>query len=250
MYTVDAVNERILVVEDERGLNRMVGDYLSALGFTVDSVFDGPEALRRVRAHAPDLIVLDLMLPGLDGLDVARRIREDSTVPIIMLTARAEEADKLIGLELGADDYLTKPFSLKELAARMRAVLRRTRHAEDAPDGDGQAALAHLDLRLDPARRLVTRAGSPVPLTAVQFDILHLLLRHPGRVFTRLEILEAVQGISHEGYERTVDVHVKNLRKALEPDPARPAYLLTVWGVGYKLAERAPPAPAAGNAPR
>ena len=157
-----------------------------------------------------------------------------------MLTARAEEADKLIGLELGADDYLTKPFSPRELVARVRAVLRRTRHPGGAPDGGGQAVVTHLDLRLDPARRLVTRAGSPVPLTAVQFDILHLLLRHPGRVFTRLEILEAVQGISHEGYERTIDVHVKNLRKALEPDPGSPVYLLTVWGVGYRLAEQAP----------
>lgn len=239
MYTEETMNERILVVEDERSLNRVISDYLSTLGYKTDSVFDGREALRRARDLPPDLIVLDLMLPGLDGLDVARRIREDSSVPIIMLTARAEEADKLIGLELGADDYLTKPFSLKELAARVRAVLRRSHSPKNEEITEaGAAVLTHLDLTLDLERHRAARKGSPVPLTAVQFDILKLLMRHPGKVFRRLQILEAVQGISHEGYERTIDVHIKNLRKALEPDPARPVYLLTVWGVGYKLADQ------------
>jgi DNA-binding response OmpR family regulator len=203
-----------------------------------ESAFDGSEALRRVEARIPDFIVLDLQLPGLDGLDVARRIREFSSVPIIMLTARAEETDKLIGLEIGADDYLTKPFSMKELAARVRTVLRRSRSSEQTPIRLEVKIITHLDVRLDTGRRTVTRGGTLIPLTVVQFNILRVLLDHPGQVFTRLQILEAAEGISQKGYERTIDVHIKNIRKALEPDPVRPTYLLTVWGVGYRMAER------------
>ncbi len=238
LYTVSEMNERILVVEDERSLNQMIVDYLAALGYDTESAYDGLEALRKVEARMPDFVVLDLQLPGLDGMDVARRIRELSSVPIIMLTARAEEADKLIGLEIGADDYLTKPFSMKELAARIRTVLRRSRPPGQEPVRSEEAIIAHLDIRLDTGRRIVTRGGTAVPLTVVQFNILRVLLDHPGQVLTRLQILEAAEGINQEGYERTIDVHVKNIRKALEPDPARPTYILTVWGVGYRMAER------------
>lgn len=230
------MQETILVVEDERGLNRMICDYLEALGFTVAASFEGPDAVKKTKELDPVLVLLDLSLPGFDGLDVARRIREFSRVALIMLTARADEGDKLVGLEVGADDYITKPFSMKELAARIRAVLRRTHPALQA----SAELVSHLDLSIDPERRTATRAGTPLALTAVQFDILLRFLQHPGRVFSRLQILEDVQGISNEGYERTIDVHIKNLRKALEPDPARPKYLLTVWGVGYKLTESLP----------
>ena len=230
------VNVKILVVEDERGLNQMIRDYLSALGFEVSGAYDGLGALDRAKEGIPDLIVLDLQLPGLDGLDVARRLRQGSNVPIIMLTARADEADKLIGLEIGADDYLTKPFSLKELAARIRTVLRRVRTGTTSIQDD-DTVLTHLDLRLDPSKRSVTKDGVVIPLTAVQFNIMRLFMRNPGQVFTRLRILEAAEGINNEGYERTIDVHIKNLRKAIEADPSQPRYLLTVWGVGYKLTE-------------
>ena len=230
------VNVKILVVEDERGLNQMIRDYLSALGFEVSGAYDGLSALDRAKEGTPDLIVLDLQLPGLDGLDVARRLRQGSSVPNIMLTARAEEADKLIGLEIGADDYLTKPFSLKELAARIRTILRRAR-TSSAFLQDDETILSHLDLRLDPSKRSVTKDGVPIPLTAVQFNIMRLFMQNPGHVFTRLRILEAAEGINNEGYERTIDVHIKNIRKAIEADPSQPRYLLTVWGVGYKLEE-------------
>jgi len=229
------MKQTILVVEDEPGLNRMISDYLEALGFAVARSFDGLDAVRQARDIVPILVLLDLSLPGLDGLEVARRIREFSRVALIMLTARAEEGDKLVGLEVGADDYITKPFSMKELAARIRAVLRRTQ-----PGPDTATRVSHLDLSLDPERRRATRADTVLVLTAVQFDILTLFLHHPGRVFSRLQILEDVQGISNEGYERTIDVHIKNLRKAIETDPSHPRYLLTVWGVGYKLAEQEP----------
>jgi len=237
-YIMTEMSKRILVVEDERSLNQMIVDYLAALGYGTESAYDGLDALRKVEALMPDFIVLDLQLPGLDGLDVARRIRERSPVPIIMLTARAEEADKLIGLELGADDYLTKPFSLRELAARIRTVLRRIQPQVHEPVRSEEGIISHLDILLDTGRRIVSRGGTPIPLTVVQFNILRVLLDHPGQVLTRLQILEAAEGISQEGYDRTIDVHVKNIRKALEPDPARPIYILTVWGVGYRMAER------------
>ena len=229
--------EKILVVEDEKKINAMISDYLTALDYEVSSAFDGISALRIYRDFSPDLIVLDLMLPGIDGLDITRKIREEAGTPIIMLTARAEESDKLIGLELGADDYLTKPFSMKELAARIRAVLRRTRGSAVT---SGNAPVSHIGILLDPEKRLVIRDGRQIPLTSVQFDILSLMIRYPGRVFTRMDILNAIQEIGFEGYERTIDVHIKNIRKALEPEPSSPVYILTVWGVGYKIAEELP----------
>lgn len=222
--------DRILVVEDEKKLNEMICDYLQAVGYTTASSYDGLSALRIIREKAPDFIILDIMLPGIEGTDLLRRIREFSQTPVIMLTARADEGDKLLGLELGADDYITKPFSLKELVARIRAVNRRF-------SGGSQRIITQGDLVLDPEKRMLLRNKTPIPLTSVQFDLLHTLLSHPGRVFTRMELLNSFQEDAYEGYERTIDVHIKNIRKVLEPEPSRPRYIQTVWRVGYKFAE-------------
>jgi DNA-binding response OmpR family regulator len=222
---------RILVVDDEPKIVRLVADYLEAAGFTVRTARSGDEALMRVRTDAPDLVVLDLGLPALDGLDVTRAIRRAGDVPIIMLTARDGETDRVIGLELGADDYVTKPFSPRELVARVRAVLRR--HA-------GMAEMEILragDLELDIARMRVTRAGTAIDLTATEFALLAFMARQPGRVFTRSQLLDAIHGIAFESYERAIDAHVKNIRRKLEPEPRTPRYLLTVYGVGYRLAD-------------
>ena len=226
----------ILVVEDESQLNKMIRDYLETLGWAAFGAETGVEALELFRTESPDFILLDIMIPGLDGLDVMRRVREKSDVPIILITAMAEEADKLIGLELGADDYITKPFSLKEMAARIRTVMRRVKGAEDSKP-DTPSVLAVRDIELDPQRRTVKRSGMMLDLTAVQFDILHGFMLHPGRVFSRTEILEFFQEHAWEGYERTIDVHIKNIRKALEPDRDNPRYLQTVRGVGYRFSE-------------
>jgi DNA-binding response OmpR family regulator len=227
--------ERILVVEDERKLSDIVRDYLSSLGYEVAQCFTGTDAVERLEAESFDLAVLDLMLPGLDGIEVARRVRSQCDVPIIMLTARDSEADKLLGLEVGADDYMTKPFSVRELGARIRAVLRRCGKAKDEAACGG--SISHLGVELDAAKRKVTKAGSAVELTSAQFDLLRILLQSPGRVFTRGELIQAISGYEYEGYERTIDVHVKNLRKALEDNPGEPKLLLTVWGIGYKVQE-------------
>jgi len=226
----------ILVVEDEVQLNKMIRDYLETLGWAAVGAESGPDALELFRSETPDFILLDIMIPGLDGLDVMRRIREDSDVPIILITAMAEEADKLIGLELGADDYITKPFSLKEMAARIRTVMRRVRGADDAPSSE-TAILSIREIELDSERRTVRRSGQLLDLTAVQFDILHGFMRYPGRVFSRTEILEFFQDHAWEGYERTIDVHIKNIRKSLEPDRDHPIYLQTVRSVGYRFSE-------------
>jgi DNA-binding response OmpR family regulator len=194
---------------------------------------DGRTGLARAREDRPDLIVLDLRLPDVDGLDVTRTLRRASSVPIIMLTARGEESDKLVGLELGADDYIVKPFSPKELVARVRAVLRRWEQAT-AADAD---ILRAGDLVLDVPRMRVTAGGRPVELSPSEFQLLTALARHPGRVFTRSQLLDALHGVAFESYERAIDAHVKNLRRKLEPDPRRPRYILTVYGVGYRLAD-------------
>jgi DNA-binding response OmpR family regulator len=228
--------ETILVVDDESKIVKTVRAYLESAGFRVVTAGDGQTALTVFRHEKPALVVLDLGLPGLDGLDVARALRRDSNVPLIMLTARVDEADKRIGLELGADDYVTKPFSPRELVARVRAVLRRSngeREAAPAPIVAGESG----QVRIDVERRQVTVDGLAVELTPTEFDLLTVLARHPGRVFTRLELLDRVQGYSFEGYERTIDAHVKNLRQKIEPDPKEPRYVLTVYGVGYKFAE-------------
>jgi DNA-binding response OmpR family regulator len=222
---------RILVVDDEPKIVQLVRDYLERAGFAVSTARDGHEALMRAHQERPDLIVLDLGLPELDGFEVTRRLRRDSGVPIIMLTARHEETDKVVGLELGADDYVTKPFSPRELEARVRAVLRRQAGGAEAD------VLRARDLTLDLPRLRTEVAGRPVSLTATEFELLAALARQPGRVFTRAQLLDAIHGVAFESYERAIDAHVKNIRRKIEPDPRTPRYLLTVYGVGYRLAD-------------
>jgi DNA-binding response OmpR family regulator len=224
----------VLVVDDEPKIVDVVREYLEHAGFAVRTAGDGPAALERARALAPDLVVLDLGLPGLDGLDVARQLRRSSRVPVIILTARGDEVDRIIGLELGADDYLVKPFSPRELVARVRAVLRRV-DERDAAGGD--EPIVRGDVVVDPARRRVTVAARPVELTPTEFDLLTHLARQPGRVFTRAQLLTAIHGVAVESYERAVDAHVKNLRRKLEPDPRHPRYVLTAHGIGYRFTD-------------
>jgi DNA-binding response OmpR family regulator len=225
----------ILVVDDEPKIATLARDYLEHAGFAVLTAADGLSALATFRQRRPDLIVLDLGLPGLDGLDVTRELRRDSTVPIIMLTARDDELDKLLGLELGADDYLTKPFSPRELVARVRAVLRR---ADRPPEA---AETIHVgDVVLDLPRMRVEVAGTAVELTPTEFQLLATLAARAGRIFTRAQLLDALHGVAFETYERAIDSHIKNLRRKLEPDPRRPRYVLTVYGVGYRFADDRP----------
>jgi DNA-binding response OmpR family regulator len=226
------VSKTVLVVDDEPKIVEVVGDYLRTAGFSVTTAADGERAVASARARPPDLVVLDLGLPGSDGLDVARELRRLSPMPIIMLTARGEETDRIVGLELGADDYLVKPFSPRELVARVRAVLRRT---EGKPTEHERFAVG--DVTIDTTRREVTVRDRAVELTATEFDLLATLARQPGRVFTRVQLLETIHGVVVESYERTVDAHIKNLRRKLEPDPHQPRYVLTVHSVGYRFAD-------------
>lgn len=229
------VNERILVVDDDKQIVRLIESYLSQSGFRVTTAFDGEAALHAIRREKPDLVVLDLMLPGRDGKDVTRTVRADpdlAALPVIMLTARVTDTDKIVGLELGADDYITKPFNPAEVVARVRAVLRRT-----AGGTQVGRTLRSGTLSLDPERHDVTLSGDPVELTPTEFAILEVLMKHPGRAFTRGELIETALGYTYEGLERTVDSHVKNLRRKIEEDPARPAVIQTVYGVGYRLKE-------------
>jgi len=223
--------QRILIVDDEPKITQLVRDYLERSGFAVVSARDGREAVMRARTDKPDLIVLDLGLPDQDGLDVTRQLRRDSQVPIIMLTARDAEADRVAGLELGADDYVSKPFSPRELVARVRAVLRR-----QAGEVGGEVLRAG-DLELDLPKMRAKVSGKPIELTTTEFQLLAALGRQPGRIFTRGQLLGAIHGVAFESYERAIDAHVKNIRRKLEPDPRRPRYLLTVYGVGYRLAD-------------
>jgi len=222
----------VLVVEDEIEIARVVRDYLRNAGFEVIVVGDGGSAVASVRSSKPDLLVLDLGLPGRDGLDVAREIRRWSNTPIVMLTARGDETDRIVGLELGADDYVVKPFSPKELVARVRAVLRRTRTAER-----GDEVLRAGDVEVDTGRMRASVAGTQVELTPTEFHLLATLVREPGRVFTRSQLLDAVHGVAIESYERAIDAHVKNIRRKIEPTPGSPRYVLTVHGVGYRFAD-------------
>lgn len=222
----------ILVVDDEPKIVQLARDFLEHAGFAVLTASDGKAALAVTRAAKPDLIVLDLGLPTLDGLDVTRALRKDSNVPIIMLTARVEESDKLVGLELGADDYLTKPFSPKELVARVRAVLRRLENA-----GAGTDTIRAGDVTLDVPRMRVTVGTRAIEVTPTEFQLLAALARQPGRIFTRAQLLDAVHGIAFESYERAIDAHIKNLRRKIEPDPHEPKYIVTVYGVGYKFGD-------------
>ena len=223
----------ILVVEDEMRIARLVRDYLEVAGFEVIVVGEGGAALASARGSKPDLVVLDLGLPGRDGLDVARELRRSSNIPIIILTARGEESDRIIGLELGADDYVVKPFSPKELVARVRAVLRRSEAARDG----GPEVLRVLDVEVDVRRMRVRVGGRPVDLTPTEFQLVETMAREPGRVFTRGQLLDAVHGVAFESYERAIDAHVKNIRRKIEPTPGLPRYLLTVHGVGYRFAD-------------
>jgi DNA-binding response OmpR family regulator len=223
---------KILVVDDEMKIARLVKDYLSEAGFDVALASTGPAAVAAVRSDQPDLVVLDLGLPGMDGYDVTRAIRGGgSAIPIIMLTARSEETDRIVGLELGADDYVVKPFSPRELVARVKAVLRRL---------GGEVATETLrvaDLVISLPHRTVDRDRERIALTTSEFELLRVLASNPGRVFTRGQLLDAIRGVSFESYERSIDAHIKNLRKKLEPDPRHPVYVLTVYGVGYKFSD-------------
>jgi DNA-binding response OmpR family regulator len=224
-------DNRILVVEDERIVAEVVERYLRRDGHTVRVVYDGRTAVDAFEQFQPDLIVLDVMLPGLDGLEVCRRVRARSQTPIIMLTARGEEVDKLVGLELGADDYVTKPFSPRELAARVKAVLRRTSRAV-LPDDD---ALRFDDLRINGRTHAVEDRRGPIVLTAREFALLYYLARHPGQVFSREQLMDAVWDYEFVADASTVTVHMRRLRAKVEADPSRPRHLMTVWGVGYKF---------------
>lgn len=223
---------RILIIEDERELAEIVKKYLVNAGHQVSISTRGDEGLLIWKSQRPDLVLLDLNLPAMDGLEIARKIRETSETPIIMLTARVEETDRLVGLELGADDYIVKPYSPREVVARVKAVLRR-------------AGVKHLtqqiimvdDLSLDPITRKVLVGNEEVALTPTEFDLLIVMASEPGRVFTRLQLLEAVQGLAYQGYERTIDAHIKNLRAKIECDTQNPQYIQTVFGVGYRFRE-------------
>jgi two-component system, OmpR family, alkaline phosphatase synthesis response regulator PhoP len=224
--------KHILVVDDEPRIAQIARDYLERAGYGVTTADNGADALAAARTRHPDLIVLDLGLPHVDGLDVTRALRKQSNVPIIMLTARVEESDKLVGLELGADDYMTKPFSPRELVARVRAVFRRI----DAASDRGEVIRAG-DVTLDRTRMRAEAGGRRLELTPTEFELLATLARQPGRVFTRAQLLDVVGGLVADSFERAIDAHVKNLRRKLEPDPRNPRYVLTVYGVGYRFAE-------------
>lgn len=226
------MSRKILVVDDEKKLVAILKGYLEQAGFAVVTAYEGQQALTVFRHEKPALVLLDLNLPIIDGLDVCRALRKESNVPVIMLTARVEEADRLVGLELGADDYIVKPFSPREVVARVRAVLRRS---------EGEAArvetLSAGDLTVDLGKHSVRVNDRAVDLTPTEFDLLAVMMRDPGRALTRLQLLDQVQGETFEGYERTIDAHIKNLRQKIERDPKNPRYIMTVFGVGYKFAE-------------
>jgi two-component system response regulator ResD len=228
-----AVGARVLVVDDEPIVRDVLSRYLAKGGFAVETAEDGEQALAAFDASPPDLVLLDLMLPRLDGIEVFTRIRADHDTPVIMLTAKGEETDRVVGLEIGADDYVAKPFSPREVVARVRAVLRRS-----GAGADGEPANAPLlfgELEIDPRAREVRRGSDPVALTPKEFDLLLFLARHPGVVFSRLEVLEELWDFAFDGDPSTVTVHVRRLREKVERDPSRPRHLVTVWGAGYRF---------------
>jgi two-component system, OmpR family, alkaline phosphatase synthesis response regulator PhoP len=222
----------VLIVDDEPKIVQIARDYLENAGFSVLAANSGKAALASVRSQTVDLIVLDLGLPDIDGLDVCRQVRRNSDVPIVMLTARDEETDKLVGLELGADDYVTKPFSPKELVARVRAVFRRVEAAEKQPE-----VIRALDITLEIASMRLRVGERNVELTPTEFQLLAKLASQPGRIFTRSQLLESIHGVAIESYERAIDAHIKNLRRKIEPEPSQPRYILTVYGVGYRFSD-------------
>jgi DNA-binding response OmpR family regulator len=222
----------ILIVEDEPSIAEVVSLYLKRAGYQVTSIKDGKTALKTLEQHMPDLLILDLMLPGIDGLAITRWVRDQSDLPIIMLTARRAEGDRIAGLEMGADDYVVKPFSPQELVSRVRAVLRRTQNSIMA---SSEQAVVFEDLRIDPQTRLVTMGDQEISLTAKEFDMLWVLARHPRQVFSRDQLLENVWGLAEYIDPGTVTVHIRRLREKIEIDPSHPVYIQTVWGVGYKF---------------
>ncbi|MFC1991302.1 response regulator [Chloroflexota bacterium] len=224
--------KKILVVDDEKRIVEILQAYLERDGYQVITAYDGRSALELARSNSPDLIILDLMLPEVSGWDVCRELRRESDVPIIMLTARDDITDKIIGLELGADDYVTKPFDPKEIISRVRAVLRRS-DDKAVP----KATIKVGEIIIDTNKRLVRRGDREIELTPIEFELLIVMAENPGRVYNRMQLLDRVQGDAYEGYERTIDSHIKNLRKKLELDPEHPKYIITVYGVGYKLGE-------------
>jgi DNA-binding response OmpR family regulator len=229
-------NQRILVVDDEPQVLEVLKLYLTRDGFRVHTAADGEAALSAFETHAPDLVVLDLMLPKLDGLSVFKRLRAQRAVPIIMLTARGDEVDRVLGLELGADDYVVKPFSPREVVARVKNALR---HLTPPADDSGERTIAQGDVRIDPRTRGVQVENRQVELTGKEFDLLYFLARHPGQVFTRAQLLDKVWGYEFFGDASTVTVHIRRLREKIEANPAEPRYLVTVWGVGYKFEKEA-----------
>lgn len=226
------MNELIMVVDDEPKIVRLARDYLEQSSFRALPINDGLSALVAARQEKPDLIVLDLNLPGMNGIDVCRALRRESSVPIIMLTARVEETDRLIGLEVGADDYITKPFSPRELVARVRAVLRRTQGEVQTTGIIRMGALA-----IDLNGHNVSRQNEEIKLTRIEFSLLATLVQHPGQTFSRGQLIQRLHGADDSGFDRSIDAHIKNLRRKLEDDPADPRYIQTVYGIGYKFAE-------------
>ena len=230
--------KKILLVEDDKDISRLVKLHLEDEGYAVDAISDGSVGLAKAQEQDYDLIVLDLMLPGMDGLEICRRLRgKPDYVPILMLTAKASEIDRIVGLELGADDYLTKPFSVRELVARVKAIFRRISAVGAQADLEDSPSISLGDLVIETDKRKVTLNGEQVILTAKEYDLLHHFASHPGRVYTRAQLLDQVWGYGYEGYEHTVNSHINRLRGKIEDDPANPKYVLTVWGVGYRFAE-------------
>jgi two-component system OmpR family response regulator len=229
---MEGTMKKILIVDDERKIVQIIQAYLEREGFQAITAYDGKTAVETAHKQHPDLIVLDLMLPEISGWDVCRAIRKESEVPIIMLTARDEVTDKIVGLEMGADDYVTKPFDPKELISRVRAVLRRTETKASTKE-----IIRIADLSIDIAKRQVRRNDQSIELTPNEFELLRVMAENPGQVFSRMQLLDKVQGDAYEGYERTIDSHIKNLRRKLEIDPEKPRYIATVYGVGYKMEE-------------
>ena len=226
------MTETILIIEDEPKVARLARDYLEKNNYRVLIANDGKSGLTTARTEKPDMLVLDLMLPGMDGLDVCRALRRESNIPIIMLTARAEETDRLIGLELGADDYITKPFSPRELVARIRALLRR---AKGRVYQSGIIRVGEMEINTD--NHSVILGGESIHLTRIEFSLLETMARHPGQIFPRAQLLENLHGVAYLGYDRSIDAHIKNLRRKIEKDPANPKYILTVYAVGYKFSD-------------
>jgi len=232
------MSRTILVVEDNQDLARLLELHLRDLTYDVDLAFDGDAGWTQIKSRSYDLIVLDLMLPGIDGLEICRRLRsQPAYTPILMLTSKSTELDRVLGLELGADDYVTKPFSIRELMARVKAIFRRIDELQSDRRQDNQSLIRAADLVIDPQRRTVSLGDRSIDLTAKEFDLLLYFARHAGRVFTRSQLLDKVWGYGHDGYEHTVNSHINRLRAKIEVNPAQPGYILTVWGVGYKFAE-------------